>query len=95
MAKCVDPGQLASSEANWCGSTLFAKAGYAQDQQDQRYYQHVGRIWLKFLMECQTLSSGKKDSLNSVKPYFSRNTKTCIIFVSFTDLSMQKAKLIS
>ena len=24
-----------SSEANWSGSTLFAKAGYIQDQQDQ------------------------------------------------------------
>ena len=27
MANSVDPNQLASSEANWSGSTLFAKAG--------------------------------------------------------------------
>ena len=27
--------QLASSEANWSGSTLFAKAGYIQVQQDK------------------------------------------------------------
>ena len=26
MANSADPGQLASSEANWFGSTLFAKA---------------------------------------------------------------------
>ena len=28
MVNSVDPDQLASSEANWSGSTLFAKAGY-------------------------------------------------------------------
>ena len=27
MANSVDPDQLASSEANWSGSALFAKAG--------------------------------------------------------------------
>ena len=32
MANSTDPDQLASSEANWSGSTLFAKAG----------------LWLKF-----------------------------------------------
>ena len=31
----ADPDQLASSEANWCGSTLFAKAGYIRVQQDK------------------------------------------------------------
>ena len=30
-----DPDQLASSEANWSGSTLFAKAGYIWVQQDK------------------------------------------------------------
>ena len=28
MANSADPDQLASSEANWSGSTLFSKAGY-------------------------------------------------------------------
>ena len=28
MANSADPDQLASTEANWSGSTLFAKAGY-------------------------------------------------------------------
>ena len=28
MANIADPDQMASSEANWSGSTLFAKAGY-------------------------------------------------------------------
>ena len=36
MANSADPDQLASSEANWSGSTLFAKAGYIQVQQDYR-----------------------------------------------------------
>ena len=34
MANTVDPDQLASSEANWSGSALFAKAGYIRFQQD-------------------------------------------------------------
>ena len=28
MTNSADPDQLASSEANWSGSTLFAKTGY-------------------------------------------------------------------
>ena len=35
MANSVDPDQLASSEANWSGATLFAKAGYIWVQQDK------------------------------------------------------------
>ena len=35
MANSADLDQLASEEANWSGSTLFAKAGYIQIQQDQ------------------------------------------------------------
>ena len=35
MANSADPGQLASSEANWSGSTLFANAGYIRVQQDK------------------------------------------------------------
>ena len=35
MANSADPDQLASSEANWSGSILFAKAGYIQVQQDK------------------------------------------------------------
>ena len=34
MANSADPDQLASSEANWSGSTLFEKAGYIRGQQD-------------------------------------------------------------
>ena len=35
MANSADPDQLASSEANWSESTLFAKTGHIQVQQDQ------------------------------------------------------------
>ena len=35
MANSADPDQLASSEANWSGTTLYAKAGYIQVQQNQ------------------------------------------------------------
>ena len=35
MADSVDPDQLASSEANWSGSTLFVKAVYIRVQQDK------------------------------------------------------------
>ena len=34
MPNSVDPDQLASEEANWSESTLFAKAGHIQAQQD-------------------------------------------------------------
>ena len=35
MANSADPDQLASEEANWSESTLFAKAGYIRVQQDK------------------------------------------------------------
>ena len=35
MTNSADPNQLASSEANWSGSTLFMKEGYIQTQQDK------------------------------------------------------------
>ena len=35
MENSADPDQLASEEANWSGSTLFAKAEYIHVQQDQ------------------------------------------------------------
>ena len=35
MANSADPDQLASSEANWSGYTLFAKIGYIRIQQDK------------------------------------------------------------
>ena len=35
MINSVNPDQLASSEANWSGSTLFAKAGHIQVQQEK------------------------------------------------------------
>ena len=37
MTNSVDQDQLASSEANWSGSTLFAKAQHIQVQQDQSW----------------------------------------------------------
>ena len=36
MTKSADQDQLASLEAKWSGSTLFAKAGYIWVQQDKR-----------------------------------------------------------
>ena len=35
MTSSADPDQLASSEANWSGFTLFAKAGYIRVKQDE------------------------------------------------------------
>ena len=35
MANSADSDQLAYSEANWSGSSLFAKAGYMRVQQDK------------------------------------------------------------
>ena len=35
MKNSADPDQLASSEANWSWSTLFAKVAYIRVQQDK------------------------------------------------------------
>ena len=35
MANSAEPDQLVSEEANWSGSTLFAKAEYIRVQQDK------------------------------------------------------------
>ena len=35
MTNSADPDQLASSEANWSESALFAKAGYIRVQQEK------------------------------------------------------------
>ena len=35
MANSADLDQLASSEANWSGPTLFSKIGYIRAQQDK------------------------------------------------------------
>ena len=35
MENSADPDQLASSEANWSGFTLFAMAGHIRVQQDK------------------------------------------------------------
>ena len=37
MTNSADPDQLASEEANWSGSTLFAKAVHVRVQQDKGY----------------------------------------------------------
>ena len=37
MTNSADSDQLASSEANWSGSTLFAKTGHIRVQQDKSY----------------------------------------------------------
>ena len=37
MTNSADPDQLASSEADWSGSTLFENVGYIRVQQDKGY----------------------------------------------------------
>ena len=48
MANSAYSDQLASSEANWSGSTLFAKAGYIQVQQDKGYDTATGSKMVVF-----------------------------------------------
>ena len=45
MANSADPDQLASSEANWSESTLFAKAGYIRVQQDKGFNDLSPKDW--------------------------------------------------
>ena len=56
MENSADPDQLAYSEANWSGSTPFAKSGYIRAQQDK------GLMWNGF----HTDTDGSKYSLLSL-----------------------------
>ena len=60
MANSADPDQLASSEANWSGSTLFAKIGHVMFskkrvnvmiyfEQRNRVTQRSIHIWLNII----------------------------------------------
>ena len=46
VANSADPDHLASSEANWSGFTLFAKAGHIQVQQDQLSFRRPEFIFI-------------------------------------------------
>ena len=48
MANSADPDQLASSEANWSGSSLFAKAGYIWVQQDKGWWVPTTYVYLSY-----------------------------------------------
>ena len=48
MKNSADPDQLASSKANWSGSTLFANAGYIRVQQDKGWETFQPRSLEKF-----------------------------------------------
>ena len=48
MTNSADPDQLASSEANWSGSTLFAEESHIQVQQDKGIFKIIGIDWILF-----------------------------------------------
>ena len=67
MANSADPDQLASSEANWSGSTLFVKAGYIWVQQDKGlcYYQYYFLLSSKMAdIQLQSLQNYKNKDPN-------------------------------
>ena len=47
MSNSVDPGHLASEEANWSGSTLFAKTGHIWVKQDKGEFEKCShsKVW--------------------------------------------------
>ena len=52
MVNSADPDQLASSEAKWSGSTLFAKAGYIRVKsyiELNFFWKSDGNFWLPAL----------------------------------------------
>ena len=55
MTNSADPDQLASSEANWLGSTLFAKAGYIWVQQDKGEVLFGGRKMSTHTRVCENV----------------------------------------
>ena len=61
MTNSADPDQLASSETNWSGSTLFAKAGHVVFSKR--------RVQLATGMEKRLKTAGQSPLLNSVGLY--------------------------
>ena len=79
MINSADRDQLASSEANWSGSTLFAKAGHIRVQQDKGLYP---KIW--------TLPPG---CLKTVKEEykFGDNSMECFSYFSIKNLCCENS----
>ena len=53
MSNSVDPDQLASEEANWSGSTLFAQTGHIQVQQDLGKIKNKIKSIFQISLDCQ------------------------------------------
>ena len=47
MINSADPDQLASEEANWSGSTLFAKSGYIGVQQNKGFNSLITQLTVR------------------------------------------------
>ena len=72
MANSADPDQLASSEANWSGSTLFAKAEHIRVQQDKGYDNEKA-----YTRTSPTANSNKDAKQNKTKQKKDKNKQTC------------------
>ena len=59
MINSADPDQLASSEANWSGSTLFAKRGQVVFSKKR-----VNMVKLNYLYMGMNLTEGMKSELD-------------------------------
>ena len=53
MANSADPDQLASSKANWSGSTLFVKGGYIWVQRVNESAAGAGDLCIRIVFNCQ------------------------------------------
>ena len=82
MANNADPDQLASSEANWSGSTLFAKVGYIRVQQT-RVKIDMQFLWNRHGISLHQLIGGIHLIFShfSMKTYVVNTHKKCLIQV--------------
>ena len=64
MAKSADSDQLASSEANWSGSTLFAKTGCIQVQQDKGYLKPYLELCIMISLSFQSPKTPMQKSMD-------------------------------
>ena len=67
MANSADPDQLASSEANWSGSTLFAKTG--QFVFSKRRVKYSDAVTSCHTYHNKTKFWDEQTSTNSIDPY--------------------------
>ena len=93
MTNSADPDQLASSEANWSGSTLFAKTGhvvFSKRRVDHCIFQKTCQVSLWKLFK--PLKKKKKKCWTFISKYNNRHPAQCLVIRESPEASLNQDK---